>query len=477
VTARAALLWSFRQVLRIYFRKVHVAGDVPSAAVRGRLFAPNHVNGLIDPLLVLTTAECVVSPLGKAPLWKIPVLGWLLDAVGAVPIVRRRDDPTKAAGANDAIFDKVGGHLRGGGNVLVFPEGTSHNEPHLVKIRSGPSRMLLRARASGAHDVTFQAVGLEFEARDAFRSRVLVLYGPVRALDAIVRADGNVSASANANASASDNASANGNASATEERAVAAVSHAIESDLASLVVSGETWDERRLVARVADLLIGLEGGDRASLLRWSELARIVRDSGRALARESPGAIDPVREEVTAYFDALERSGLRDADLRAGDHRPLRAGRIGAVAMLLALPLALVGAMLYALPYRVPRLVAARTRDADVISTFKLATGIVVFPLWAAIAVALAIVLLPSPLGALGAVLVFATPLPALWWLDALEDGRFGARKTPEALRVLRESAVRAIEKARDEHLARRSAPSAAGGLADAAAVENEKDWA
>ncbi len=54
---------------------------------------------------------------------KIPGLRWLLEAVDAVPIVRRRDDPTKESGGNDEVFDKIAAWLSGGQNILIFPEG------------------------------------------------------------------------------------------------------------------------------------------------------------------------------------------------------------------------------------------------------------------------------------------------------------------------------------------------------------------
>ncbi|MDB4997517.1 MAG: Acyltransferase domain protein [Myxococcaceae bacterium] len=182
---RTFLRWLFRRVVQIYFREIEIVGELPDASVGGRIFAANHVNGLVDPILVLTTSPCVVSPIGKAPLWKIPVLRWLLDAVDAVPIVRRRDDPGKTSAANDEVFAKVAAHLGKGGNILIFPEGTSHNEPHLVPLRSGAGRMLAKAHEGGARGLTFQSVGLEFEARDIFRSRTLVVYGPVRSVDAL----------------------------------------------------------------------------------------------------------------------------------------------------------------------------------------------------------------------------------------------------------------------------------------------------
>src|SRR3954464_7643481 len=122
---RAMLRWIFRRIVGIYFRDVEVTGEVPAKDTGGRLFAANHVNGLVDPILVLTQAPCAISPVAKSTLWKIPGLKWLLDAADAVPIVRRRDDPNKSEKDNEAVFERVASHLSGGGNILIFPEGTS----------------------------------------------------------------------------------------------------------------------------------------------------------------------------------------------------------------------------------------------------------------------------------------------------------------------------------------------------------------
>src|SRR6476661_8072749 len=126
-SVRAAVRFLFQRVVGIYFRDVEIAGVVPRPDTGGRIFAANHVNALVDPILVLTQAPCPISPVAKSTLWKIPGLKWILDAADAVPIVRKRDDPTKTAKDNDAIFERVGAHLAARGNILIFPEGTSHN--------------------------------------------------------------------------------------------------------------------------------------------------------------------------------------------------------------------------------------------------------------------------------------------------------------------------------------------------------------
>src|SRR3954449_12797998 len=92
---RGAGRFLFQRVIAIYFRDVEIAGEVPRPDTGGRVFAANHVNALVDPILVLTQAPCPISPVAKSTLWAIPGLKWLLDAGDAVPIVRKRDDPTK----------------------------------------------------------------------------------------------------------------------------------------------------------------------------------------------------------------------------------------------------------------------------------------------------------------------------------------------------------------------------------------------
>src|ERR1700722_17490354 len=113
------LIWLFRRVIGVYFRAIEVTGNLPAADTGGRVFVSNHTNGLVDAILVLTTAPCHIAPVGKATLWNIPGLRQLLDIAGAVPIVRRRDDPTKPAGNNDETFDKVAAALAGGSNILI----------------------------------------------------------------------------------------------------------------------------------------------------------------------------------------------------------------------------------------------------------------------------------------------------------------------------------------------------------------------
>lgn len=389
---RSALLLLFRRIARIYFREIEVAGDVPEASTHGRLFAANHVNGLVDPILVLTQAPCAISPVAKSTLWQIPGLKWLLETADAVPIVRRRDVPDKSESDNEAVFTRVASHLDRGGNILIFPEGTSHNEPKLLPLRSGAGRMLARARTESGNDrLTFQAVALEFDERDVFRSRALVLFGPVRRVADCLGAD-----------------------------LAKEITEVIREDLSELLVEGSTWEERILVVRVAEMFA--KDAHDTSLTHLNQIGRRIERARRILAEAAPGDVQAIEERLRAYLGRLEAEETSDdlvARVARGESSDVDADRVArAGAMIATLPLAVLAVVLYWLPYQLPRFITKRLKgDPDVASTYKLGVGLVVYPLWAALLVAVAFVKLPIEAAAAAAAAALAAPFAALPWLD------------------------------------------------------------
>ena len=118
----------------------------------------------------------------------------------------------------------------------------------------------------------------------------------------------------------------------------------------------------------------------------------------------------------------------------------------------ALTLAISGFALYAIPYFIPRFVARKT-DPDAISTVKLGTALVVYPVWAAGLVTLSLTLIPPPLSFAAAAVAITSPFAALRWLDAYWNR--GPRREITApalgrLAQLRIAARAAIDEARKQ---------------------------
>jgi 1-acyl-sn-glycerol-3-phosphate acyltransferase len=80
-----------------------------------------------------------VQPLVKAEIFEVPVLSTLAHGAGATPVHRTED-----AGRETAYADAVA-VLRGGGTVLIAPEGTVTHDGSLLPLRHGAARLALEA--------------------------------------------------------------------------------------------------------------------------------------------------------------------------------------------------------------------------------------------------------------------------------------------------------------------------------------------
>ncbi|MFO0663297.1 MAG: 1-acyl-sn-glycerol-3-phosphate acyltransferase [Polyangiaceae bacterium] len=425
---RSVLRTFFRRIVSLYFREVESSGVPPQSDTRGRVFFANHYNGLIDPVLILSLCDFSIAPLAKSTLWDMPLMRTLLDTAGAVPVVRRRDNPDKAASDTESMFEKVALHLRAGGNILIFPEGTSHSEAHLVPLKSGAARMLVRAHEAGGSNLTYQGIGLEFDAKDSFRSRALLTYGPVRSLDG---------------------------ETAKGDELVTRVQSRMKEDLDELVVTANDWDDRVRIDLIAsmyenDARRDASDGDQStgSLLAIQERAIRVETTRAWFELNDVAALVALRGEVTAYYEALCKARTSDAAV-LGLPGPRAQKRL-----LFFAPLALVGVILYYVPYQIPRWVVAALRPTkDVVSTYKLGAGLVAFGGWA-VALSILSMFLPMPLaGRLGVLaVVLLSPFAALRWVDRRDDfkslGETPDETTRAALLGQREALMKRLDVAR-----------------------------
>jgi len=162
----------------LFFKRVEVEGAVPEQGPL--LIVSNHTNGLVDGLVITAAVRRRVSMTAKSTLKKNPLMAFLMWVADAVPLYRRQDavDMTKNAGS----FDEVRRRLEAGGAICIFPEGVSHSGASLREFRTGASRIALDARGIGLKIVP---VGLHYDAKQRFRSAVLVRFGEPLAVDIV----------------------------------------------------------------------------------------------------------------------------------------------------------------------------------------------------------------------------------------------------------------------------------------------------
>lgn len=376
------LVWFLDLVTRVFFRRVEVVGleHVPDEGDGPVIFAGNHPNSLIDPVLIVTRSRRIVHFAAKDTLFTNAIMRRLLRTMGAVPIARKADhgEGARMEAANEAAFSALFQVLVEGRAVGIFPEGLSHDAAHLAKLKTGAARIALGVTQQHAElKLRIVPCGLTFIHPKRFRSRVLLQFGPPIEIDAARRKAFADDAQAAARALTSD----------------------IETALRALTVNAEDWTTLRVLDGVRRLYqpaqISME--DRVELARrFNEVYPRVKNDPSVAA---------LFTRVSAYLDRLRAVGLTDRDLR----RPIPAGegiaRVARHLLLLVvwLPLALPGAILHA-PIGLFASWAGRrlTPRKDVMATTKMIIGLAAMLLgyvafvvaaawgygaWAAIAVA------------------------------------------------------------------------------------------
>ncbi len=372
-----------RGLLGVFFRSVDVVGAERIPRDRPLLLVANHVNGLIDPALILGPLPVYPRFLGKNTLWKIPLLRPFLALAGVIPVIRQQDaaegtdDPAGRRSANDEAFAKAYELLGQGGALALFPEGKSHSEPDLQPLKTGAARILLEAeRRRPGLGIRIVPVGLHFDRKQKFRSRAFVLVG--EAVDP--------SAEVAAYLQAGDD---------TREP-IYALTERIDEALRSVTLSLPSWDEARLIARAAEVWArpGPHEAPRGRPLDQEvPLRRVIAARYRELSAREPERVAEVAKAVRGYDRLLSACRLSDAqvatDYPASPALRFVAGSLGR--LLLHLPLAGIGILLNVLPYQVVGWIAHREgrKAEDQEATYKLLGSIVLYPLFWGIEAALA----------------------------------------------------------------------------------------
>ncbi len=166
------LLKFLRLIVLTFFREIVIKGQDNLPHSGPVIFTPNHPNALIDPLLLLyLPPQYRIRFVAKAPLFKIPLLGWLMRQIGAIPVVRRLD--VKGNVDYETFFASCVGTLAAGESIAIFPEGRSLPQPYMTSLRTGAARLFFLACEKGL-DVNIVPVGLNYERGSVFRTPVVV---------------------------------------------------------------------------------------------------------------------------------------------------------------------------------------------------------------------------------------------------------------------------------------------------------------
>src|SRR6266850_2178071 len=333
------------------------------------LLCINHPNNFIDSFVVGAAVRRKVHYLATAALFRNPLVARFLLAAGAIAVWRKQDERTQASTDKNAeTFAACAAAFEHGALIAIYPEGTTHAEARVRRLKTGAARIALAWEAAHPRTLAMVPVGLTFEARKSFRARVLVSFGAqlLQAIELLYRD----------------------------------------------VLARAVMDARG---------VGPRGVDRVRLSR-----SIVEAIGWFKARE-PARVEAIWQRIRTYRALLAQYHLRDETVRARLERlPARHRIIYSWDAVVGFPFFLYGTLVNLLPYLVPRWLAQHmARKETDYATVRLLASIVAFPVfWG-----LQTWLVRSTAGGLVAAL-FALSLPLsglIAYRYLAGAGRFGSR--------------------------------------------------
>lgn len=350
-TVKRPLMSFFRRLTRLYYRFHRIGAKLPTEGPL--ILVANHVNGLLDPAAMLHFGERELCFLGKEPLLRMPLFGALFRALEVVPVHRAEDGAD--TNQNVRTFEAVWRALESGRTIVMFPEGKSHDLPGLQPIKTGAARMALGTDPTRAGEVHIVPVGIVYERKKRFGSRVTLLAHEAIDAGTFRTPDG-----------------------ANDREAVRALTARVEEALRDVSVDVVDHEDRPILEIAERIWKPAPGTGRVE--RLAALARAASD----LRQSDPARIDRLRGRLAAFAQCLAPLGA-SVDHVALDVPPRRVLAFTArivLGLLVHVPLFALALAWWTVPVVLMHLVGARAiAKPDLYPTYKALASLVLVPLW------------------------------------------------------------------------------------------------
>ena len=295
--------YSLRKVLQNQFRSVETTGLENIPASTGSLCAAWHTNGLIDPISIMVTHPKKFVIGGRHDLLTRPLLGFWARKFAIQPVIRKAEllrggcSEEQATYINGRSLLNLSTGITHGFGCVLFPEGTSHSESKLIRLRTGPMRTMLCSAALSRHrgqkDPVIIPVGLHYRVRHLFRTDLWVEYSKPIDLTEIELPSKLIEDVADAKWSE------------PPADAVVDLRDEVQRKLSPLTPDENSWAEHRATHLLAHLSARIKGEKLDTWRKEVLAARDIRDGkGDAV----------IKKQALVVANSLKRSGLDGRDI-------------------------------------------------------------------------------------------------------------------------------------------------------------------
>ncbi|MDP7095648.1 MAG: lysophospholipid acyltransferase family protein [Candidatus Marinimicrobia bacterium] len=348
--------------IKTFFNKIsaenveNISKDTPI------VFAANHPNTMMDPIIIGYTCRKKLYFFAKSTLFNNPISGWFLKRMQLVPVYRKQDNPTLMH-KNESTFTKGFEILSKGNAFLIFPEGISTGDRILSEIKTGAARIGLGAECENNWNlgVKIIPVGLNYSRAIKFRSDVSARFGKPILLSEYRRLY-----------------------EEDETEAVYQVTNQIETALSKLTINLQDLEMQEIVEALETIYkqelavdLGMEIKDKAEDF---SITKGLINAVEWYFENDPDRVEKFKAMLSKYLRILKRLHIKDEFLDPTTESINLWERFKALSYLIVLfPLYLYGLINNVIPYKFPRWYTKHfVKYKSEIAPWKMVSGTAIF---------------------------------------------------------------------------------------------------
>ncbi len=364
---------------RVFYKKIYVHNLQNLPFNQPFILAPNHQNALMDAMAFVCNTPFQTVFLARADIFKGRLLIHFLNYLNIMPIYRIRDGIDNVR-RNDEVFNKTLQVFRNKYNpICIFPEGNHGDRRRLRPLVKGVFRMAFPAQEDYKDQpgIKIVPVGLDYGHYTNFRTTLFINFGkPIEVSDYYRQYE--------------------------EDKAKAM------NDLRDRLASGiqklmidirseqyyDTYMSLRTIynSRMRELM-NIEGNNLLDRFRADKKMIEILDLH---LEEDESRITSLDKLVRSYKQDLKSITIRDWIVEKGKFS-LLALIMKLILLILTFPVYLLGLINNYIPYAIPALYVRNVKDKQFHSSIKYVMGMIVFPVYYAILIVLAALLVPGAL--------------------------------------------------------------------------------
>ena len=348
--------------LRIFFHEIQVRNIERIPENDPFIVTSNHPNDKLDAMVIGRTVQKKVSFLAAGFLFENKILGWLMRSTGTIPVYRKHENED-AEERNVDSFAACFEVLKNKGAIGVFPEGLTHLDRQVKKVKTGTARIAFEAEVQNNWQLGLKIVpvGLNYYHPTKIRGKIFINFGrPIPVVDFKDEYEQD------------------------SEKAIHKFTDLIYNKIQEHVIHLDSENLQLLLGDLEHIYKGhlLEQLSEEEPVSEFMLSKKLAEAAQYYYEKDPGKIAEVWGKLENYKRKLKEMGVGDTMIREYHHRGVVLRGLGALLIsIVGVPIAIYG-WLNSLPAIILTMIFSQRKANRLtkIALTKLTSGLFIFPI-------------------------------------------------------------------------------------------------